>query len=215
MQGQGGKPMTEEEIKKAYIVKQQRWLLFLRHASKCQAAEGQCQYTPHCHVAKSLWEHVLKCTNAQCQYPRCLASRELLKHHQNCKDARCPVCGPVRSAMLKQRSHMLMQQQQMQGGPNAKRMRTDGQFMPIGPPVAQVKGSVGTKRPGGEGTSLMECFTPDEVRTHLASLRLSETANPVAKGQPMSARRRDAEAEKAIAGASESACQGCGVERLT
>ena len=215
MQGQGGKPMTEEEIKKAYIVKQQRWLLFLRHASKCQAAEGQCQYTPHCHVAKSLWEHVLKCTNAQCQYPRCLASRELLKHHQNCKDARCPVCGPVRSAMLKQRSHMLMQQQQMQGGPNAKRMRTDGQFMPIGPPVAQVKGSVGTKRPGGEGTSLMECFTPDEVRTHLASLRLSETANPVAKGQPMSARRREGEAEKAIAGASESACQGCGVERLT
>merc|ERR1719478_90561 len=108
--------MTEEHIKKAYIVKQQRWLLFLRHASKCQAAEGQCQYTPHCHVAKSLWEHVLKCTNSQCQYPRCLASRELLKHHQNCKDARCPVCGPVRSAMLKQRSQVLMQQQQHAAG---------------------------------------------------------------------------------------------------
>ena len=125
--------MTEEQIKKAYIVKQQRWLLFLRHASKCQAAEGQCQYTPHCHVAKSLWEHVLKCTNPQCQYPRCLASRELLKHHQNCKDARCPVCGPVRSAMLKQRSHMLMQQQQQAGQGPAKRARIDGAAAPAGP----------------------------------------------------------------------------------
>ena len=212
--GQPGQPMTEEQIKKAYIVKQQRWLLFLRHASKCQAAEGQCQYTPHCHVAKSLWEHVLKCTNPQCQYPRCLASRELLKHHQNCKDARCPVCGPVRSAMLKQRSHMLMQQQQQAGQGPAKRARIDGAAAPAGPLPTTVRGTVGQKRPGGEGTSLLECFTPDEVRTHLASLRLSD-ANPAAKGQPMSARRRDAESEKAIVGITEQACRACGVERLT
>ena len=212
--GQPGQPMTEEQIKKAYIVKQQRWLLFLRHASKCQAAEGQCQYTPHCHVAKSLWEHVLKCTNPQCQYPRCLASRELLKHHQNCKDARCPVCGPVRSAMLKQRSHMLMQQQQQAGQGPAKRARIDGGAAPAGPLPTTVRGTVGQKRPGGEGTSLLECFTPDEVRTHLASLRLSD-ANPAAKGQPMSARRRDAESEKAIVGITEQACRACGVERLT
>ena len=211
----GQRAMTEEQIKKAYIVKQQRWLLFLRHASKCQAAERQCQYTPHCHVAKSLWEHVLKCTNPQCQYPRCLASRELLKHHQNCKDARCPVCGPVRSAMLKQRSHMLMQQQQQQAGRGpAKRARIDGAAAPAGPLPTTVRGTVGQKRPGGEGTSLLECFTPDEVRTHLASLRLSD-ANPAAKGQPMSARRRDAESEKAIVGITEQACRACGVERLT
>jgi E1A/CREB-binding protein len=222
--GQPGQPMTEDQVKKAYIVKQQRWLLFLRHASKCQAAEGRCQYTPHCHVAKKLWEHVLKCTDGACQYPRCLASRELLKHHQNCKDARCPVCGPVRSAMLKQRSHMLMQQQQHAAGAAAlgqgpaKRARTDasGQMIPhhAGPLPTAVRGSVGQKRPGGEGTSLLECFSPDEVRTHLASLRLSD-ANPAAKGQPMSARRRDAESEKAIAGATEQACRACAIERLT
>ena len=80
-----------------------------------------------------------------------------------------------------------------------------------------VRGSVGQKRPGGEGTSLLECFSPDEVRTHLASLRLSE-ANPlVQKHAPagVSARRRDQEAERAIAGATEQACRACGVERLT
>lgn len=219
--GQNPQGLTEEHIKKAYIVKQQRWLLFLRHASKCSAAEGQCQYTPHCHVAKSLWEHVLKCVNPACQYPRCLASRELLKHHQNCKDARCPVCGPVRSAMLKQRSQVLMQQQMGPGGgPPSKRARVGelgpGGVQHPGAPVPNaVRGSVGQKRPGGEGTSLLECFSPDEVRTHLATLRLTETNNLLTKDQPMSARRRDAEGERAIAGATEQACRACGVERLT
>ena len=220
-----GGVMTEEHIKKAYIVKQQRWLLFLRHASKCNAPEGRCQYTPHCHVAKSLWEHVLRCVDPQCAYPRCLASRELLKHHQNCKDARCPVCGPVRSAMLKQRSQVLMQQQAAAaGGPAAKRMRMDGTGSgaghvgrPNAPAPSAVRGSVGQKRPGGEGTSLLECFSPDEVRTHLASLRLSDT-NPLTKGAltaPASARRRDQEADRTIAGATDQACRACGVERLT
>ena len=136
--------INDEQLRKAYIVKQQRWLLFLRHASKCQARHGHCPYTPHCHVAKQLWEHVLKCTLTQCNYPRCLASRELLKHHQTCKDAGCPVCGPVRNAMLKQR-----QQAQMQMAHGNKRMKLDhdldrGQLM--------VKGTSGLKtdrKPGG------------------------------------------------------------------
>jgi len=40
------------QLEHVYVVKQQRWLLFLRHASKCPAVEGQCPYTPHCHVAR-------------------------------------------------------------------------------------------------------------------------------------------------------------------
>ena len=111
-----------------------------------------------------------------------------------------------------------MQQQQQQGGPAAKRMRVDGApafnagagGRPGAPAPSAVRGSVGQKRPGGEGTSLLECFSPDEVRTHLASLRLCD-ANPLTKGQPMSARRRDQEAERAIAGATEQACRACGV----
>merc|ERR1712159_965160 len=159
---------TDEQIKKAYIVKQQRWLLFLRHASKCQAAEGKCPYTPHCHVAKHLWEHVLKCTLPTCTYPRCLASRELLKHHQNCKDPRCPVCGPVRSAMLKQRQQqqaMLAQQQAAaaaQGGGKKRKLTKAEQAVAakaaqaqfdLMPPPLMVKGTGNADRkPGGEGT---------------------------------------------------------------
>ena len=223
---------TDEQIKKAYIVKQQRWLLFLRHASKCQAAEGKCPYTPHCHVAKHLWEHVLKCTLPTCTYPRCLASRELLKHHQNCKDPRCPVCGPVRSAMLKQRQQqqaMLAQQQAAaaaQGGGKKRKLTkaeqaaaakaAQAQF-DLMPPPLMVKGTGNADRkPGGEGTSLMECFSPEEIRTHLASLRLTEGKEKIPGiVAPMSARRRDAEADKVIANATESSCRACGVERLT
>ena len=201
--------INDEQLRKAYIVKQQRWLLFLRHASKCQARHGHCPYTPHCHVAKQLWEHVLKCTLTQCNYPRCLASRELLKHHQTCKDAGCPVCGPVRNAMLKQR-----QQAQMQMAHGNKRMKLDhdldrGQLM--------VKGTSGLKtdrKPGGEGTSLMECFTPEEIRTHLAALRLADKEKVQGQGQP-SARQLQKEAERAVINATESSCRACGVERLT
>jgi len=35
--GTGQENLTEEHVKHALIVKQQRWLLLLRHASKCQA----------------------------------------------------------------------------------------------------------------------------------------------------------------------------------
>ena len=116
--GPGGVPTDAEvrnrmELERVYIVKQQRWLLFLRHASKCNAAEGKCPYTPHCHVARKLWEHVLSCQSAQCNYPRCVASRELLKHHQRCQDPNCPVCAPVRAAMMKQRQTMQMMQRMM------------------------------------------------------------------------------------------------------
>lgn len=208
--GQGNvtnwRDISDEQLRKAYIVKQQRWLLFLRHASKCQARHGECPYTPHCHVAKQLWEHVLKCTLPQCNYPRCLASRELLKHHQTCKDARCPVCGPVRNAMLKQR-----QQAEMAHG--NKRMKLDDD-----PHRGQqvVKGSSGLnkdRKPGGEGTSLMECFTPEEIRVHLSSLRLADKEKIQGQGQP-SARQLHKEAERAALNA-ESACRACGVERLT
>lgn len=80
-------------------VRQQRWLLFLRHASKCVAPEGQCLSTPHCHTARQLWAHITKCNVRECQYPRCNASRNLLKHHQFCKDSQCPVCVPVRQKL--------------------------------------------------------------------------------------------------------------------
>ena len=58
------------QSKKEYVAKQQRWLLFLRHCAKCQAAEGQCTYGQSCTVAKQLWRHILTCADPNCEYPR-------------------------------------------------------------------------------------------------------------------------------------------------
>jgi hypothetical protein len=55
---------------KEFVAKQQRWLLFLRHSAKCQAAEGQCTYGQSCTVAKQLWHHILTCADPNCEYPR-------------------------------------------------------------------------------------------------------------------------------------------------
>ena len=62
---------SEAQHKKEYVAKQQRWLLFLRHCAKCQAAEGQCTYGQSCTIAKQLWRHMLTCTDPNCKYPRC------------------------------------------------------------------------------------------------------------------------------------------------
>ncbi|XP_024544533.1 histone acetyltransferase HAC12 [Selaginella moellendorffii] len=99
--GTGPQPVISSTRAQQYL-KQQRWLLFLRHATKCSAAGGQCICSPHCQTARQLLSHMSKCRDRECQYPRCSASMKLLTHHQSCRDARCPVCGPVRQAILKQ-----------------------------------------------------------------------------------------------------------------
>jgi len=100
--GADGQPLTPEQIRRMYIVKQQRWLMALRHAAKCPLPPEQCP-DEGCDVAKQLWRHVLRCTKDGCDYPRCDISRSILKHHQYCKEPKCEICAPVRTEMLKQR----------------------------------------------------------------------------------------------------------------
>lgn len=95
-------PTFDAEARKLQYIKQQRWLLFLRHASKCLASEGQCQ-TRFCQTAQQLWAHITKCHERDCPYPRCNGSRTLLSHHQRCREPECPVCGPVRQLLRQQR----------------------------------------------------------------------------------------------------------------
>ncbi len=74
----------EEDVDSWDVAKQQRWLLFLRHCAKCQAAEGQCTYGQSCTVAKQLWRHILTCADPNCEYPRCsyaLPSVAIAQHH--------------------------------------------------------------------------------------------------------------------------------------
>jgi E1A/CREB-binding protein len=84
--------MQERE---AYIQKQQRWLLFLRHCAKCQLDETECQFSRGCGVGTELWTHILQCNNPACTVPRCTSNKDLLKHHQHCKVGRqfINVCG--------------------------------------------------------------------------------------------------------------------------
>ena len=60
----------QRQKKQEFILKQQRWLLFLRHCAKCQFPDGQCNYGSSCAVAKQLWQHILGCSDARCEYPR-------------------------------------------------------------------------------------------------------------------------------------------------
>lgn len=79
-------PQLQKNIqeRQQYIQKQQRWLLFLRHCAKCQQSEEECQFARSCRVGKELWQHILKCSDLKCSYPRCVSSKDLLKHHQKC-----------------------------------------------------------------------------------------------------------------------------------
>ena len=77
------------------------------------------------------------------------------------------------------------------------------------PPPMVERGRVGA---GQEGTSLLECFSIDEVQTHLHALRRGEGKGAAAA--PQSSRVRDRESAAAMSGAGESACRACGGEKL-
>nr|XP_043614914.1 histone acetyltransferase HAC1-like isoform X2 [Erigeron canadensis] len=75
---------------------QQRWLIFLRHASNCVPLTGKCSEI-YCITAKQLLSHMVSCNNrVQCQYPRCRMTTRLFCHTKHCRDLRCPVCAPVK-----------------------------------------------------------------------------------------------------------------------
>ena len=242
---------SRQEQHRLYIMKQIRWLLFLRHAHKCNAPEGKCSAGEHCVVARKLWAHIWKCTDPHCKYPRCVASRELLKHHQKCVDPRCPVCGPVREHIDSQRNRQLAaeqyrlchksapsssqghklqpgappammapyhasskavvmmppavppkREQSFDGGaPSAKRVKTD----------AKVKAEYQTKKvkeeksKNSQGTSLLECFSVEQIKSHLANIR-KETALLNAKN--------GAEGSKVVVEPKESCCNACGAGNL-
>lgn len=113
-------PMSNPHVRQAYIQQQQTWLLFMRHAAKCN--EVDCNLGATCRMVKDLWQHMLTCTNAGCMYRKCISSRDLLKHHIRCQDTNCPICTPVRDYI--QRSRM-PQQPSGQG-------HFDGQLHPHG-----------------------------------------------------------------------------------
>lgn len=98
----------------------------------------------------------------------------------------------------------------------AKRQRTDAGPPSVPPPPAMVeRGRTGSLQSGqAEGTSLLECFTPDEIHTHLASLRAQEAKDRASAGG-RGGRDRDASAAALLSGGGEGACKACGGEKLS
>lgn len=108
-------PQSAMDNRKRQILKQQRWLLFLRHCAKCTLPETECTYGYNCTVAKQLWQHLVHCKDPNCTYQRCVPSRKLLKHHQKCSSMQCPVCAPVKEYVTRQREQLIQQKMRANG----------------------------------------------------------------------------------------------------
>ena len=91
---QAAAQQVRQEQFRNQILKQQRLLLFLRHCAKCKSQT--CQHARSCATGKELWHHIVRCSNEECNFPRCVHARELLRHYQKCVKPDCPICGPVR-----------------------------------------------------------------------------------------------------------------------
>jgi E1A/CREB-binding protein len=87
--------------RKQVLRHQQQRVVLLRHAAMCRHGDGPCPVTPHCADMKQLWKHVAACENQKCSVPRCVSSRKVVCHYFRCKDVRCPMCGPIRAALLR------------------------------------------------------------------------------------------------------------------
>ena len=62
---------TSAQLKgKEHLIKQMRWLLLLRHCAQCQFSEGQCSCSSSCAAAKQVWQHILGCSEQNCEYPQ-------------------------------------------------------------------------------------------------------------------------------------------------
>ena len=178
---QGTDPNLKEE-RKNQILKQQRWLLFLRHCAKCTAGPDECQYKQTCTLAKELWKHLIDCKDDKCSYARCAPSRVLLQHHQKCRDKACPVCMPVKQYVSKQREAY-----RNKGLTDEQRMRGDaqGQVETYQQPVLDLASRARREEREKEllsneknlGTSMVEYFTIQEIEEHLGLLRLSDAAS--------------------------------------
>lgn len=184
------------ENRKQQILKQQRWLLFLRHCAKCNLPEDKCQYGHNCTVAKSLWQHLIGCKDVACSYPRCQPSRDLLKHHQRCTSESCPVCAPVKQYVNKQRQSVVrekleamsaedkarylqhVRRKQLENGGGNGAAVAAGLIQPPRELAAPVVDPQAAKRPRltsqeNMGTSLIEYFNADQITKHLQRLALS------------------------------------------
>ncbi|KAJ0242438.1 Histone acetyltransferase HAC5 [Hirschfeldia incana] len=88
-------------------VNQRRWLLFLLHVRKCNAAEDKCE-SKYCFTAKRLLKHIDYCNAPACAYQYCLQTRKLIHHNEHCENEACPVCVYVKNFKEKQKEKIAL-----------------------------------------------------------------------------------------------------------
>lgn len=228
----GGQSSQDPEVRKAQIIKQQRWLLFLRHCAKCTLPPGECQYKDTCALAKELWSHLITCKDENCKYPRCHPSRTLLQHHQRCRSSKCPVCAPVKrfvtaqreairakklaeSGLTEQQQQYQLQQMRIRRAQLAERNSIRAQYgstNDLSNPVIDTERRAQLLSNDNMGTSLTEYFTVEELEKHIAMLTLSEAVNK----QPAASKKSSSSALDGMMPLveEESQCKLCNHNRL-
>jgi len=93
----------------AHLTQSQRWLLYLRHANKCQAPEGHCPLLTDCHVVRNLLVHVRSRMDDKCSWRNCVFARHALGHYEVCRIEKCDHCAPVRAEMRRQHEKQQLQ----------------------------------------------------------------------------------------------------------
>lgn len=207
-----GQSPQDPEVRKAQITKQQRWLLFLRHCAKCTLPPGECQYKDTCAMAKELWNHLIKCKDENCKFPRCHPSRTLLQHHQRCRSSKCPVCAPVKkfvtaqreairvkklaeSGLTEKQQEYQIQQMRIRRAQLAERNSIRAQYgstNDLSNPVIDTERRAQLLSNDNMGTSLTEYFTIEELEKHIAMLTLSDAVTkPPAPSKKSSATMLD------------------------
>jgi len=99
--------MPRVKLRPSVLLRQQRRLLLLRHATMCSTEIGQiCPVSSRCSETKKVCLHIANCKSKECSFPQCLTSRYVISHFRRCTDEKCELCGPV-TAIINQ-GHELM-----------------------------------------------------------------------------------------------------------
>eukprot|EP00579_Thalassiosira_antarctica_P029514 CAMPEP_0202031934 /NCGR_PEP_ID=MMETSP0905-20130828/65269_1 /ASSEMBLY_ACC=CAM_ASM_000554 /TAXON_ID=420261 /ORGANISM="Thalassiosira antarctica, Strain CCMP982" /LENGTH=322 /DNA_ID=CAMNT_0048595785 /DNA_START=121 /DNA_END=1089 /DNA_ORIENTATION=- len=81
-------------------------IFLLRHAARCDAADGNCKVSRHCAEMKCVWNHIMNdgCNDPNCNVRHCVSSRYVISHyHRNSKQllSSRAICGAVKESSRK------------------------------------------------------------------------------------------------------------------
>lgn len=161
----GGSPFPPPQAQLDPKVKhKQQRLLLLRHASKCEAKDGECRTTPHCVEMKKLWKHISDCQIQDCKYPHCLSSRYVLMHYRRCKDKYCQSCAPLRDRRPSS------EKQGYRSGPNSNDETNKSGSHDSRIKVEESKPSTAIAKNEDLSFSIINNFSLKQIELHLESL---------------------------------------------